>query len=308
MIRPAALLALPPLLTAWLLTPGTPDPAGPPAGAQDPQARGGTPAGFAEQWYRGEAELTRYELHVDRYGEERVGDAVLVFVTEDFLPDEQVKYEGGDPAGAGAVKVLKLNHLERFTTGIYDYSLMRSVFTPVDGAATLKVTASVQDWCGHVWQQLNRRDGGWRYRLFSYFQREADRDARLAGALLEDEVWTRIRLRPDELPRGRVEVVPGSFDARLRHREPVVRKAEATLEDLDGDRRRYTLRYPDLDRSLAIEFEAAFPHRILGWEERWKEGGAARSARARATNRLMSPYWSHHGVGDAPLRKQLGLR
>ena len=46
---------------------------------------------FKDYWYSGEAELTRYELEQARYGEIHRGDAVLIFVTEDFRTDKQVK-------------------------------------------------------------------------------------------------------------------------------------------------------------------------------------------------------------------------
>ena len=62
---------------------------------------------FNDYWYAGKAEITRYELQQARYGELRKGDAVLIFVTEDFLTDKQVKYEFGD--SGKATSVLKLN-------------------------------------------------------------------------------------------------------------------------------------------------------------------------------------------------------
>ena len=46
---------------------------------------------WKEYWYSGKAEITSYDLEQARYGELRKGEAVLVFVTEDFLPEEQVK-------------------------------------------------------------------------------------------------------------------------------------------------------------------------------------------------------------------------
>ena len=46
---------------------------------------------FYDYWYGGKAEISSYKLEQARYGEMREGSAVLVFVTEDFLPDEQVK-------------------------------------------------------------------------------------------------------------------------------------------------------------------------------------------------------------------------
>ena len=80
------------------------------------------PERFGRYWYQGKAELTRYELRQARYGEIHSGEAVLIFVTEPFLPDRQVKLERADPSKG--VTVLKLNAVRKFFTGIYPYSLM----------------------------------------------------------------------------------------------------------------------------------------------------------------------------------------
>ena len=52
---------------------------------------------FKNYWYSGEAEITSYELEQARYGEIRQGKAVLVFVTENFLPNIQVKADEENP-------------------------------------------------------------------------------------------------------------------------------------------------------------------------------------------------------------------
>ena len=48
---------------------------------------------FKDYWYAGKAEITSYKLEQARYGEIRNGKAVLIYVTEDFLPNKQVKAE-----------------------------------------------------------------------------------------------------------------------------------------------------------------------------------------------------------------------
>ena len=105
------------------------------------------PETFADLWFDGQAELNRYKLTQSRYGESHKGHAVLIFVTEDFLPDKQVKSESVDRELTGAVPVMKLNFTKEFITGIYPYSVMTSSFLPLDPGDPpnpLKVTASVQ--------------------------------------------------------------------------------------------------------------------------------------------------------------------
>ena len=136
---------------------------------------------WKDYWYNGTAELNRYTLQQARYGEMREGDAVLIFVTEDFLKDQQVKYEGGPRDGVSSV--LKMNATKKFWTGVYPYSLMTSVFTPINEIApSLKVTTTAQEWCGHSYSQLNLRGNRYEGVLHSYFMREGDRQFSIEGA------------------------------------------------------------------------------------------------------------------------------
>jgi hypothetical protein len=265
---------------------------------------------FGRYWYQGKAELTRYELNQARYGEMHKGEAVLIFVTEPFLPDRQVKLERGDPSKG--VTVLKLNSVRKFFTGIYPYSLMTSTFTPVSFAATgrpLKVASSSQEWCGQTFTQLNLRGGRYEGALRSYFEEEGDRAFGFDAAWLEDEIWTRIRLAPETLPVGRIEIVPGLQYARLWHKEVRPEKAEATLRS-DGRENVYSLDYSAIPRKLSIRFEAAFPYRIVSWEETQPgafDGSPLLTTKAVATRSLLLDYWKRHGNADAHYRKELGL-
>ena len=265
---------------------------------------------FGRYWYQGKAELTRYELNQARYGEMHKGEAVLIFVTEPFLPDKQVKLERGDPSKG--VTVLKLNSVRKFFTGIYPYSLMTSTFTPVSFAATgraLKVASSSQEWCGQTFTQLNLRGGRYEGALRSYFEEEGDRAFGFDAAWLEDEIWTRIRLAPETLPVGRIEVVPGLQYARLWHKEVRPEKAEATLHS-DGRENVYSLDYSAIPRKLTIRFEAAFPYRIVSWEETQPgafDGSPLLTTKAVATRSLMLDYWKRHGNADTHFRKELGV-
>ncbi|MEP0134348.1 MAG: hypothetical protein ABJJ25_08975 [Eudoraea sp.] len=131
-----------------------------------------TPA-FKDYWYSGEAEITSYKLEQARYGELRDGHAVLIFVTEPFLADKQVKADRSNP---GNIPVLKLNSTKKYFTGIYPYSVMSSSFYPVkDNQHAIKISSSVQEWCGHVYAQLNNKEE-FEYEAHSYFEGEADQE------------------------------------------------------------------------------------------------------------------------------------
>ncbi|MGB3468813.1 MAG: hypothetical protein WBA74_26245 [Cyclobacteriaceae bacterium] len=269
--------------------------------------------GFGDYWYQGKAELTGYKLEQARYGEIHEGTAVTVFVTEDFSERKQVKLDNPGQAGNDAVKVLKLNIMKKFNTGIYDYSTMQSVFTPIDRTKysnTLKVTTSSQEWCGHTFTQLNLEQDGYRTKLFSYFESEGDQQKLLPKVWLENELWNLIRIDPSKLPSGTIEIIPDLLFQRLKHTALKSQKAIAKIETT-GDESVFVIEYPELNRKLAIRFESDFPHRINGWEDSYKSGygSGAQVLTTRATRMksMMSPYWSQNSVSDVKLRKQLGL-
>lgn len=259
--------------------------------------------GFNEYWYQGAAELCTYKVEQERYGEMREADQVNIFVTEDFSKAKQVKLDNGPGAGEDKVPVLKLNSLRRFETGIYDYSLMQSIFTPVSGAPTLKTTTSVQDWCGHVFMQMNLASEGYRSRVFSYFESEGDQEQLLPYAMLEDELWTRLRISPFSIPSGVVNLLPSALHARLSHKRIEVQKADIQIDRRVGESQ-LNLTYQNIPRTLVIRFETDFPHKILGWEER-NEGKLA--SRGTLVSTRKSAYWSEHNNEHAPLRDTLKL-
>lgn len=266
---------------------------------------------FKQYWMNGEAELSSYHLDQARYGEMHRGNAVLIFVTEDLSRSKQVKLD--DPAASpeDAVKVLKLNMTKKFNTGIYPYSMMTSVFSPLEGEEhALKVTTTSQEWCGHTFTQLNLEKGGYEGQLYSYFESEGDKQFRVEKTFLEDELWTRIRINPDQLPVGKVKMVRGNFAARLRHLPVEAEEVEVVLKE-EGAERVYSIYYPSDERSLSIRFERNFPYRILSWQETYTSGWGAGAKKLTTTATLNKSirldYWRKNLPADSTYRKQLGL-
>jgi len=267
------------------------------------------PKDFVKYWYSGKAEVNAYALEQSRYGETRLGDAVMVFVTEDFSKKKQVKLDNPNASPTDAVSVLKLNFLKKFKTGIYDYSVMQSVFTPVDTRAypnTLKTTFSSQEWCGHVFSQMNLDQSG-NYRLtdFSYFESEGDTDQKLKNAFLEEEIWTRIRINPKNIPTGQVKLIPSQSYARLNHQ--TIKPASARIELIKKTESASELKieYLHLDRKVTIDFESDFPFRILGWTE---VNGNEPPTKATLKQTINSAYWSQNDNKHEFLRDSLKLR
>ncbi len=259
---------------------------------------------FKEYWYAGLAEVSSYDLQQARYGELRQGEATLIFVTEPFDPVKQVKADRPGPSDAS---VLKLNRVRKFLTGVYPYSIMSSIFYPVSHQAhALKITTSVQEWCGHVFTQLNNREV-FEVESRSYFEAEADQSLRLEKKFLEDELWTLLRINPGEIPSGAVQMIPSLEYLRLKHQPIKAYEATLTLSGESSGVRELTLTYPELDRTLKIQFGTAFPHRIEGWTETYPSGSGDLTSTARLKKTIMSPYWQKNRNSDVSLRDSLGL-
>ena len=271
---------------------------------------------FSDYWYNGEAEIAVYDLKQSRYGELRQGDAVMIYVTENFLLDKQVKDEG-EPS-ENSVTVLKLNAIKDFTTGIYDYNIMRSVFTPIDMRKiphSLKVSFSSQDWCGQVFSQINIREGKAKIHSFSYFESEGDQELTFDRKYMEDDVWTRIRLNPQALPLGEIEMIPSLEYLRLFHKEIKPYRAKARLDLLIGDDKSgkehyiYTVEYPELNRKLTLKVESSVPYKLVSWEEDFNTESDDPTTVTSATLRktMQSPYWQQNDTAADSLRTKLGL-
>ncbi|GGW31898.1 hypothetical protein [Arenibacter certesii] len=262
---------------------------------------------FKDYWYSGKAEITSYKLEQAQYGEIREGKAVLIFVTEPFMADKQVK---PDRPNADHISVLKLNSTKNFLTGIYPYSIMSSSFYPVyDNQHATKLTSSVQEWCGQVFTQLNNRSQ-FEVNSYSYFESEGDQYQELEKAHLENELWNKIRINPSNLPIGKIKIIPSLEYLRMAHKKVMAYEANANLEVTD-DKSAYTINYPTLERTLSINFSNSFPYSIESWTESYKSGGKKDgiilTSKALKIKTLKRAYWQENKNSDVFLRDSLGL-
>lgn len=255
---------------------------------------------FKDYWFSGKAELTSYHLSQERYGELRDGTAMTIFVTENFLPAEQVKANNSSET---SVPVLKLNQTKNYLTGIYPYSVMTSTFSPLSTQShAVKVSHSMQEWCGHVYAQLNHRKK-YDVEVHSYFEGEADQRFSLDETWLESEIWNLIRISPEQLPTGEITMIPSFEYSRMSHQK--LKAAEVSAHLMKGDSMTsYTLTYPNLKRELRIYFQSDFPYEIERWEETHSNGLVTIAEKLK---RLRSAYWTQNGTEHEFLRDSLLL-
>ena len=258
---------------------------------------------FNAYWYDGYAEITSYELTQARYGSQHKGDAVTVFVTEDFLPEKQVK---ADKKSNDNIPILKLNKTKKFITGIYPYSIMTSTFSPIKKENhALKITFSNQEWCGNTFVQLNNRKQ-YQIDFKSYFETNTDRKISLSKHTLEDELWNMLRMSPKNLPIGSEKIIPSFEFLALHHKKIKAYTAQMSLTQ-ENDKSIYSIAYPELKRTLKITFQNNFPFRIEGWEEQIQKNGKINTTTAKKIRTIKSKYWSKNAPIDRELRKKLKI-
>jgi hypothetical protein len=268
-------------------------------------------------WSQGKAEVNVYEVSQNRYRENHSGQLVSVFVTEDFLTNKQVKNEYY--VNKNSTWILKNIQLKKFTTGVYDYSLFNSVFTPIDRnkfPKSLKVSASSQEWCGTIYTQFNLNlNSEYKVEHRSYFEKEGDRTTRIKSSYLEDEVFTVLRMNPLLLPLGTVQLIPPANYLQLKHLQIQSYKAFTSLipyneKEFSGSNlMQYKIVYPQLKRTIRIVFENKAPYKIMGWFEKFPSSfdGKLRTTSVILKTQKMLPYWKQNSLKDKQLREELGL-
>ena len=257
-------------------------------------------------WYNNEAEISSYALVQARYGELREGKAVLIYVTETFSNKSFTK---ADNPTDKDIPVLKLNFTKNFTTGIYPYSMMNSTFYPIKGGNSIKISSSSQEWCGHTYMELLNEEK-YEVSLNSYFEGEGFENFKIEKDLLEDDLWSMIRLFPNELPTGTMKIIPSFFYLRLLHKEfkSYTCKIEKSVNDSNTI---YSINYPELNRKLSITFENSFPYKIVSWEESYPDGFTSKATILTTKGTLLktikTDYWNKHSTSNNDLRAKLGL-
>jgi hypothetical protein len=271
--------------------------------------------GFWDTWGDGKAEIDHYSLTTPRYGQPRTGNAVLVFVTEDFTAGQTVKSDGGH---GDEYPVWKLNDVRHFQTGIYDYEVMTSTFLRVDGRTPLgrpvKVSNSVQEWCGHAYAQFVPRAEVLDWTLHSYFDGEADQERELslpADGVFMDALpmlvrgWVGALVEPDgeRTMRG----LPTLLHDRFTHVKPewsdLVVRASSMVNQATVPAGTFAVREVSATQggvTTTWQVEAASPYRIIAWSRTDGE-----KAELIASQRL--PYWTMNGQADEAALSGLGL-
>ncbi|SCY03753.1 hypothetical protein SAMN05192588_0839 [Nonlabens sp. Hel1_33_55] len=258
---------------------------------------------FKDYWYAGVAEISNYDLKITRYGEERDGNAVLIFVTEPFDALDQIKADKDKETNRS---VLKLNATRDFYTGIYPYKIMSSTFLPLDKEENaIKVATSIQEWCGHTYMQLNNKGDKYDGVLYSYFQSEGNTEFTVENVMLENQIPNQLRIDPKLMPTGDIKIIPSTEYLRLTHNPTEALMATASLE-MQDDQFIYSVIYNN-GRKISYTLESTSPYKILSWYEEYPQRGSISTSTASLKKSLRTPYWNQNSNKYSVLRDSLGL-
>lgn len=287
----------------------------------EPEA--GASGEFWDHWGDGQAELSGYRMTISRYGEPREAELALILVTEPH--DRRTWIKDDEVESPDRVEVLKLNQHVEFLTGIYPYSVMTSLFSPVEdwGGATeerfqpVRIVHGVQEWCGAYSHRIWPGPESFRSLRLSYFAHEGERlrevEAHRDRTLYEDALLVQLRELDGPFADGgdwEGLLVPELWRLRSGHggTEPVPARITRHPGDsvhLAGEEAaapvpatRFELEAGDYHRTFWVEEEA--PRRVLAWETSLGD-----RAELLATERLA--YWELNRPGDEAWREALGL-
>ena len=263
---------------------------------------------FYAHWGDGKAEISSYEVVQPRYGALRHGYGVMIFVTESLQRQTFIKVESPTPE-ADQFYALKLNHILKFATGIYDYSVMTSVFSQVAGGRhpfeLRRISFSAQEWCGQVFDEALFSGGQIKGQISSYFASEGRGPYQLKQPEhfeSEDHLLIRIReLQGPFMALGEVravEVLPSFWQLRQAHQPHAVVAGRIHKAAEEQASVRWDLHIGLRQRTLWTE--KAYPHRILRWED--GDGG-----RGELMRTLRVPYWQLQANADEVYRQELGI-
>ena len=225
---------------------------------------------FTNYWKNGKIETTKYDLKEDSIS---VGEGSLTF-NIDYV-------EGVNKTDS--IQVLHSDFTGKIHKENYDYSAMTSTYLPLNQTLrphAMKVINSVQEPSGNSFLELSQIPKSYEIIAKNTFKEKIKTFLILERKNLEDELWIKIRMNPNDLLTGDIEIIPSFSYWQSVRKSPNVYEAKAELKDYAGTEftggklKIYTLDYPDLKRNLSIVFEADFPFEIVGWK-RVSEGKVA---------------------------------
>jgi hypothetical protein len=214
---------------------------------------------FLNYWQKIPTEVNRYTLKEDS-----------VVIGEGGL-----SYRLGYTQGVNerdSVKTLRVDFTGKIKRENNDYSTVTTTFLPLNSSIrphALKILNNIQDVQGSSTTLLSQVPKA--FQIVNNTDK-LHKEYELERQSLEDEVWAKIRMNPDDLPLGEVEMIPSFAYWQSVGKLPSIQEAKTQINAYSGTEfkgkklKEYKIEYPELKRNLAIIFEGDFPYQIVGWK------------------------------------------
>ena len=214
---------------------------------------------FQKYWKIQGIETTKFILKQDSL---LIGEATLSYSIKDFGKDQP----------NGIIKSLFANFTQKILQGSYNYSENSTVLLPLNSTLyshALSIVSSSQSNDGTDFLYFQPEPKSYLFVGRNSIKPEKEIHKITEKGNLEDEIWAKIRMNPDALPQGEIEIIPSLRYWNKIHKSPSTQEVKAELRDMERTKKLkiYSLDYPELKRKLEIIFEAVFPHQIVEFRE-----------------------------------------
>ena len=218
-----------------------------------------TNALFQKYWQSQGIETTKFVLKQDST---LIGEATLSYSLKDLGKDQP----------NGAIHSLSYISSQRIMRENYNYFENTTTLTPLNSSLyphALSVISSTQTNEGTDFLSFQPEPKSYLFVGRNSLEPEKEIHKSTEKGNLEDEIWGKIRMNPDALPQGEIEMIPSLGYWNEIHQSPSAQEVKAELKAVEGAKNQkiYSLDYPILKRKLEIIFEANFPFQIIEFKE-----------------------------------------
>jgi|GEM_PF-5410615 len=259
-------------------------------------------------WFDSKAEVASYDLTLLKYNEYKKGVDSLIFVTEEFDKKLLVK---ADTIKKDNLKILKLNHIRKFNTGIYDYTIMRSVFNSLENDDFLKLIKMTQnsiEWCGNYQESLYLKNKNYIKNINSYFQTENIQSFKIKDneIVFEDSLLSLVKFNKDLNQNKVYKIFRSSFNNKSQRIENKTEKLNLTIRDkeINVKNKKYNgteYIFQNKNFKYLIFINNSKNREIVLWEI-YDKLTLIEKASLRFSNRI--DYWNRLKNADLELRKE----
>ena len=240
-------------------------------------------------WNDGKAEFNIFEAQEVRYGKPHASEVIHILVREPFSPNELVKTENGEQAGA--YPVLKLNQIINVPTGIYVYQQMHTNFWRINDGRLIKFSFTSNDGCGNTFKLGKRNEENWLYYYHTYWEGMSEGEEKIIPpmeACFYDELP--MRVRTIDFLKGatefEIQLAPTMIHSKKGSQE--FKLARVSFEVAD---KQILVNVTHVDGKDQFILDSKFPYLLRQWKK-------ADGSELRLKQSLKIDYWNYNKPGD----------